>query len=594
MSKIVRLGGASGYWGESDMALDQFLGGQLRAAEKTGQTLDYIVFDYLAEITMSIMAKMRKSDPSRGYAPDFASDLARHLPEIARQGVKICSNAGGVNPEGCAAAVRAAVDQAGLKLKVSVVTGDDLLPRLDVMQDATEMFTGEAFPDPQTIISANAYLGAFPIAKALADGADIVITGRCVDSAVTLGALIHEFGWQPGDLDRLAQGSLVGHLIECGPQITGGNFTDWKALTDTLVDIGYPIAEVAQDGSCVITKPDGTGGVVNRGTVGEQMVYEIGDPAAYYLPDVVCDFTQVEIEEIGPDRVRASGARGRGVPGTYKTSVTVADGYRLSTIFFMMGEDADEKAKLFFDAALTRARRTLRDRNMADYTHSELELTGNDSHYGPFARNSEPLEVAFRISVRHEDAAACAILLKEASGFGLAMPPGFAPFAGARPKPQAVVRLYSALIDKSAPHISIDDAPLDPAPAIALSPVSRETPDAPSFEPDTDVPLVELAWLRSGDKGDKSNIGVIARDPVFMPYIWAALTEQAVRERFAHFVNGDIERWYLPGSHSMNILMDEALGGGGMASLRNDSQGKSFGQILAIMPIPVPKALLDR
>ncbi|GLQ20437.1 acyclic terpene utilization AtuA family protein [Algimonas porphyrae] len=587
MSKIVKLGGASGYWGESDMAW-----GQLLAAEKTGQKLDYIVFDYLAEITMSIMAKMRKSDPNRGYAPDFVANLAKHLPEIARQGVKVCSNAGGVNPEGCAAAVREAVAMAGLDLKVAVITGDDFLHRLDALEDATEMFTGEQFPDPKTVVSANAYLGAFPVAKALANGADIVITGRCVDSAVTLGALIHEFGWQPDDLDKLAQGSLVGHLIECGPQVTGGNFTDWKQVADTLVDVGYPIAEVSDDGSCIITKPDGTGGIVNRGTVCEQMVYEIGDPAAYYLPDVVCDFTQVTIEQVGPDRVLASGARGLGVPDTYKASVTVADGHRLSAIFFMVGEDAAEKAQLFFKASMTRARRKLRDRNMADYTHVELELTGNDFHYGAFARDRDPLEVAFRISVRHEEASACTLMLKEASGFALAMPPGFALFAGARPKPQAVVRLYSTLIDKSVPNVRIDDAPFTPAAPVALQTPDRMVPDAPSQPADTNVPLVELAWLRSGDKGDKSNIGVIARKPEFMPYIWAALSEAAVRERFAHFVEGDVERWYLPGSESMNILMDEALGGGGMASLRNDSQGKSFGQILAVMPIPVPSALL--
>ena len=229
---------------------------------------------------------------------------------------------------------------------------------------------------------------------------------------------------------------------------------------------------------------------------------------------------------------------------------------------------------------------------MLDFSIAELYLTGNDFHYGAFARDRDPLEVAFRISVRHEDAAACTVMLKEASGFALAMPPGFALFAGARPKPQAVVRLYSTLVDKSVPIVQVDDEPFAPAPSIVSKAPDRVIPDGPLMAADTEVPLVELAWLRSGDKGDKSNVGVIARRAEFMPYIWAALTKEAVRERFAHFVEGAVERWYLPGSESMNILMDEALGGGGMASLRNDSQGKSFGQILAIMPIPVPKALL--
>ena len=588
MTDTIRIGGASGYWGESDMAWAQFLEG---SGGDGAPELDVIVFDYLAEITMSIMAKMRSRDANAGYAPDFVANLSRWLPRVAERGVKICSNAGGVNPVACADAVRAAVKAAGLDLKVSVVTGDDLTGRLDRLADNTEMFSGEGFPDAGTVQSANAYLGAFPVAHALEAGADIVITGRCVDSAVTLGALIHRFGWTPQDVDLLAQGSLVGHLIECGPQVTGGNFTDWRDVADSLVDIGYPIAEVSADGSCVITKPDGTGGVVNRGTVAEQMLYEIGDPGAYHLPDVVCDFTQVEIEDLGGNRVRASGARGVGVPDTLKASVTVADGHRLSAIFFMVGEDAQDKARIFFDAAMERARRKLRAKNMPDYTHAELELTGNGFHFG---ENRPSDELAFRISVRHEDAGACTLMLKEASGFALAMPPGFALFSGARPKPQAVVRLFSTLVDKSVVDIAIDGQAWEPPRvSVPLRDVSRETPAAPTLPTDTEVPLVELAWLRSGDKGDKSNIGVAARRPEFMPYIWAAVTEDAVRERFGHFVNGDIQRWYLPGSHSMNILMDEALGGGGMASLRNDSQGKSFGQVLARMSIPVPSSLLS-
>lgn len=582
MNKTIRLGGGSGYWGESDMAWAQLLRAQP----------DYLVFDYLAEITMSLMATMRARNPDAGFAPDFVSQLATHLPTIAAQGVKIIANAGGVNPEGCARAVRKAVADAGLDLSVSIITGDDIMDRLDRFSNTSEMFSGDPFPHRDSLISANAYLGAFPIAQALADGADIVITGRCVDSAVTLGALIHEFGWQPDDLDRLAQGSLVGHLIECGPQVTGGNFTDWDRIADSLVDIGYPIAEVSADGSCIITKPADTGGVVNRGTVAEQMLYEIGDPADYTLPDVVCDFTAVEITEVAPNRVRVSGARGRGVPAHYKASLTVKEGYRLSALFFMIGPDAPRKARLVFDAVITRARRKLQDQKQPDFTQAELEITGSDFHFGDFATLRDPHEIVFRISVRHADAAACALVLKEASGFGLATPPGLVLFSGARPKPQAVARLFSVLIDKTVPDIYVDGMPFTPAPARALLPASHSTPAAPDATPDTSVPLSTLAWLRSGDKGNKSNIGIAARKPEFMPYIWAALSESAVRARFAHFVHGDIKRWFLPGSQTMNILMDRALGGGGMASLRNDAQGKSFGQILAVMPISVPQSLL--
>lgn len=582
MNKTIKIGGASGYWGESDMAWAQLL----RARP------DYLVFDYLAEITMSLMASMRARNPDAGFALDFVTTLATHLPAIADQGVSVISNAGGVNPQGCAAAVRKAVAAAGLDLTVAVVIGDDIMDRLDRIKNAPEMFTGDPFPNPTYIVSANAYLGAFPIARALAAGADIVITGRCVDSAVTLGALIHEFGWQADDLDKLAQGSLVGHLIECGPQVTGGNFTDWQSVAESLVDIGYPIAEVRADGRCVITKPNGTGGIVNRGTVAEQMLYEIGDPASYILPDVVCDFTDVTITQVGPDRVEVVGARGRGVPTQYKASLTVADGYRLSALFFMVGTDASEKAQIVFDAVMIRARRKLRDQSKPDFTHAELEITGDGFHYGAFTDGPAPLEIAFRLSVRHEDAAACALILKEASGFGLATPPGLVLFSGARPKPQAVVRLFSTLIDKHIPDVRVNGAPVDPTPVISSTPIVHSVPAAPLQPSDTTVPLAQLAWLRSGDKGDKCNIGVAARKADYMPYIWAALTETAIRERFAHFVDGDIERWYLPGPHAMNILMDRALGGGGMASLRNDAQGKSFGQILAVMPVAVPAALL--
>ncbi|MEM7729829.1 MAG: acyclic terpene utilization AtuA family protein, partial [Pseudomonadota bacterium] len=261
-ANTVTLGGASGYWGESDMAWAQLI----------GASPDYLVFDYLAEITMSLLARMRARDPQSGWVPDFAAGLARHLPDIASRRIKVIANAGGVNPEACAEAARRAVAAAGLELKVSVVTGDELMDRLDVLEGRKELFSGESFPETDRILSANAYLGAFPIARALDAGADIVITGRCVDSAVTLGALIHEFGWGPDELDRLAQGSLVGHLIECGPQVTGGNFTDWREAGD-IARIGYPLAEVEADGTAVITKPDGTQGIVNRGTVAEQMLY---------------------------------------------------------------------------------------------------------------------------------------------------------------------------------------------------------------------------------------------------------------------------------------------------------------------------------
>ena len=358
---MIRIGGATGYWGEADMALPQFM------AEGD---LDFIVFDYLAEITMSILARAKAGDPEKGYATDFVTGVvAPHLPAIAQTGVKLISNAGGVNPEACGAAIRQLIDAAGLSLTVAVVTGDDLMPQLDKLLDSdlSEMFSGETPPPRESIASANAYLGAFPIAEALNLGADIVVTGRCVDSAVTLGACIHQFGWQREDLDLLATGSLAGHLIECGPQVTGGNYTDWHEVHETLHEVGYPIAEIAADGSMVITKPGGTGGCVTRGTVGEQLLYEIGDPTHYELPDVICDFTAVQVQQIESDRVAVSGARGLGVPECYKASITWADGWRVGMIGFYVGARAAEKARIFADEAIKRARRKLSALGAPDY-----------------------------------------------------------------------------------------------------------------------------------------------------------------------------------------------------------------------------------
>ena len=309
--KKIRIGGASGYWGESAMATPQLLSG--------GQ-IDYLVYDYLAEITMSIMARAKAKDLSKGYATDFVDSVMRdNLESIAKSGVKIISNAGGINPQACGENIRALIAQKGLDLKVAIITGDDLVSRkLEIAaRKPVDMFSGDTFPDVDKIMSVNLYLGAFPIAKALEQGADIIITGRCVDSAVTLGACIYEFGWGLTDWNLLASGSLAGHILECGPQATGGNFTDWQEAGD-IGNIGYPIAEISADGRFVTTKPDGTGGCVNIGTISEQMLYEIGDPRAYALPDVICDFSDVTLTQIAKDRVEVSPAKGRPAPPTIK------------------------------------------------------------------------------------------------------------------------------------------------------------------------------------------------------------------------------------------------------------------------------------
>ena len=604
---MIRIGGATGYWGEADLALPQFL------AEGD---LDFIVFDYLAEITMSIMARAKAADLEKGYATDFVSTIfAPHLQAIADSGVKLISNAGGVNPEACGHAIRQLIEDAGLSLKVSVITGDDLMPKLDqvLSSEPKEMFTGEPTPPRDAIASANAYLGAFPIAEALNRGADIVVTGRCVDSAVTLGACIHRFGWQRDDSDLLAAGSLAGHLIECGPQATGGNYTDWHEVADTLHEVGYPIAEIAADGAVVMTKPKGTGGCVTMGTVGEQLLYEIGDPAAYYLPDVICDFTQVSLEQIDHERVAVTGARGRGVPEQYKTSITWADGWRAGMIGFYVGARAAEKARLFADEAIQRARRKLAKMGAPDFVEVCVEVVGDESHWGEAARYIRSREVAVKVACRHADRRATDLLMRELAGVGLGAPAGFCAFAGARPKSSPVIRLFSILVDRDLVDIQIHTAnqaqSFDDSRAIqaAVSDLVRDAigDDNAAEREETAVatddgtkrivvPLERLAWARSGDKGDKANIGVIARKREYFPWIAAALGESYVAGRFEHFMaSPEMDRYVLPGLPALNFVLHHALGGGGVASLRNDPQAKGYAQILLDTPVSIPAQLLE-
>ncbi len=591
--KTIRIGGASGFWGDASLATPQLLG---------AGGLDYIVYDYLAEITMSIMARARAKSPEAGFASDFVySALKGSLKDIARQKVRVISNAGGVNPGACADAVRTLVEDMGLDLKIAIVEGDDLLARRDkVAADGhREMFSGARFPEPDTVASMNAYLGAFPIARALDQGADIVITGRCVDSAVTLGACIHEFGWSRDQLDELAGGSLAGHILECGPQACGGNFTDWEQVSDTIEDIGYPIAEIAADGSFTVTKPDGSGGLVSVGTVAEQMLYEIGDPQAYLLPDVVCDFSQVALEQQGENRVYVSGATGRPAPDTYKVCMTHQDGFRGGHAFAFYGIDADRKAQRFADAAIARARGKLRAKNSADFTETSVEIIGAESQFGSARELETAREVSVKIAARHPDPKAIDILMREATGLALSSPPGLSGFAGTRPKASPVLRLFSFELPKQDVQISVamngTTEAFENAAGQPLDSAAIERPDVPEPHSDegelTEVPLIKLAWGRSGDKGDKANIGIIARDPDYLPFIWNALTEAVVAERFAHFLEGKVERFYLPGSNAINFVLHDVLGGGGVASLRNDPQGKGYAQLLLTHPVSVPAKL---
>lgn len=588
----IRIGGASGYWGDSNAAPAQLV---------EHGNIDYLVFDYLAEVTMAILAKLKSRKEDQGYAHDFVFGVMKPLiGKIAEKKIKVIANAGGVNLEACRKALEQVAKEAGVTLKIGTVEGDNLLDREAELRalDVKDFQSGAAMP--AKLMSANAYLGAFPIAAALDAGADIVLTGRCVDSAVSLAPLIHEFGWKPTDYDHLAQGSLCGHLLECGAQVTGGNFTDWRDVEAGWDDVGWPIAECFADGSFIVTKPEKTGGAVTPLTVGEQMLYEIGDPSAYILPDVVCDFTGVKMTQDGKDRVKVTGATGRMPTRTYKVSATYPGGFRLVSSSVIVGYDAPQKARRVAEAVLKRCERMLKDAGLPPYGATEIDVIGDESLYGASAdpHRPAPREVVLRVCVQHMRPEACDLFAKESVGTALATSTGRCGIDAGRPSASPMVRLFSFLLDKEFVGISVkvDGAEVSFAPFLPPKD-HKDKVVHPHVEDGAlpggrkiEVPLIRLAVARSGDKGDGSNIGVIARKAEYLPAIRASLTADAVKSYFVHYAKGAVERYDLPGINAVNFVLNNSLGGGGTSSVRLDTQAKTFGQLLLSIPVSVPEA----
>ena len=588
--ELVRIGSWAAFWGDTRAAPRQVL---------DGADVHYLISDYLSEITMALLARARAKNPEAGYVADAVDVLAPLLKEIHERGIKVVTNAGALNSAACAKAYEEAAAAAGVPLRVAAVEGDDRSGSLGDLRaaGARDMFTGEELPEhPMTM---NAYLGARPIAEALAAGADIVVTGRCVDSAVALGPLLHEFGWADTDYDLLSAGTLIGHIVECGPQCMGGNFTDWESVPG-WDDMGFPVAECHPDGTAVITKPDGTGGLVSVATVSEQIVYEIGDPGAYVMPDVVCDWREVRLEQVGPDRVGVRGARGSQPPSTYKVTATHANGFRSMTTAMFAGFDAAAKARRAGEALVARAGRIVQEAGFGPFTETSIEVIGAGDTYGPEHRNDAATEAVVKIGVRHPDKAALELFALEYAPMAL-VAQGMTGFFGGRPRVAPVIEVFHLLVEKASVDVTVrlGETVLPVAVASGDPAVRAGTPTLPDPDPaavtpaapGVTVPLRRLAWGRSGDKGDQANVGIIARRPEFAPVIAEQVTTARVAAFFDQYLQGGVRRWAMPGLGAVNFLLDGVLGGkGGTSTLRYDPQAKTYAAMLLDLPIVVPAA----
>jgi hypothetical protein len=590
MKDKVIIANASGFWGDEAAAVRrQVLGGPI----------DYLTMDYLAEITMIILGRQKADNEALGYAKDFIGHVASVIDEIVERDITVIANAGGMNPLACARALEGLMEEHGIALPVAVVDGDDLMPRLAAVAEESGGFphldTGEPIGDRLSLVNtANAYIGARPIVAALERGARIVVTGRTYDAASVVAPIVHELGWDWSDWDRLAAALLAGHLIECGAQVTGGNYTLWREVP-SYDEMGYPLIEARADGSFVLTKHPGTGGIVNVRTATEQTLYEIGDPRAYASPDVVADFTSFDLQQDGPDRVLVSGVRGAPPSGLLKVSMTYPAGYKLSCAVIVSGPDAVAKAEKFAEIYWSRIDEELLERR--------TDIVGATGCWGESASTpTDPNEVMLRFSARAQDPAALGRMAKELAGIALAGPAGICG-AGGRPSVSPAFAYWPALIPKR----SVEARVLVAGETLTLAcddgrgardahgdeRAPQPDVDAPRAGDEITVPLARIAYGRSGDKGDICNIGIAALRPELYPVLLREVTAERVGEYYSSSVRGPVERYRLDNLHAVNFVLRAALGGGGTVSLLVDTQGKTMAQGLLRMPVEVSAALLQ-
>jgi hypothetical protein len=592
----LRIANCSGFFGDRLAAPRELL---------DGGPVDVLTGDYLAELTMLILWKSRQRDPALGYARTFYRQMEDVLGTCIERNVKVVANAGGLNPAGLAQRMRELAAKLGLDVAVAHVEGDDILDRLGPLQAAGDplahLDTGrplaEAGSEP---VSANAYLGGFGIAEALAGGADVVVTGRVTDASLVVGPAAWRFGWARTDWDRLAGAVVVGHIIECGTQATGGNYAFFGEVPG-LEHPGFPIAEIAEDGSAVITKHPGTGGLVSVGTVTAQLLYEIGAPL-YANPDVVADFSTIRLEEVAPDRVRVSGVRGLPAPERLKVSINLLGGYRNTMTFVLTGLDIDEKAAL--------VTRTMDDLvgGAAAFADYDVRLVRTDVADAP---TNEQASAQLRITVKDPDpdkvgrrfsSAATELALASYPGFYLTSPPGDGTAYGVFwPTLVARTAVEETVIHDDGRRVPIGPGPSASAPsASATAPVGAGAGQSGAGKSDAvapagttrRMPLGAVIGARSGDKGGNANVGLWARSPLGFAWLAAELTVERFRQLLPEAAGLEVDRYALENIHALNFVVHGLLGEGVASSTRPDPQAKSLGEYLRSRRVDVPVTLL--
>ncbi|MCY4627683.1 MAG: DUF1446 domain-containing protein [Acidobacteria bacterium] len=607
--RTVRVGNAGGYWGDDPRALrSQVLG---------PEPPEFVTADFLAEITMSILQKQRARDPGAGFARDFVSQIAPLLGAIRERGITVITNAGGVNPTACAQAVLGAAKEAGVELTVAVVEGDDLLERLDDLTAAgvrlDNLETGDPFaPRRADVLSANAYFGAEPIVRALVHRPDVVVTGRVTDTGITLAPIRHAFGWDPHDWDRIAGGIVAGHLIECGVQATGGNFTDWERVPG-LGNEGFPVVEVEDDGAFALTKQSGSGGLVSPAVAREQLLYEMGDPERYLCPDATVDFSGLTVAAAGDDRVLVRGARGGPPPPDLKVSASVRGGFSARGSLVVGGPDVRAKTAALDAAFRERLRADCEAAGVPFPAEFRVDLAGADAAQRGLADASplDPSEGLVRFAAWSPSREPLNVFRKLLPSFILSGPAGLAVTGGA-PAISEVVGYWPALVPRGLVSAAVRvirtsaagseavvaeedvrfEGPTAPADTSPPSAGRRATPDLPASPPLIETPLGAVAHARSGDKGDAANIGIIGRSADCYGWLREHLTTGLVGGWVRDVAEGPVVRYEVPGLWALNFILERALGGGGTRSLLLDPQGKTLAQGLLRQRVRIPAALL--